>query len=107
MVQLSVDSTKPAAWHFEMGRKPATLRDEGVMLVASGMVQVVTCGLCVGTVTIYCIPRAASFNDSRKQSTCRGRGRQQSSLVNYLQHEGAPYRTRRRSTFALLYVPGA
>ncbi|EBO3987130.1 4,5-DOPA dioxygenase extradiol [Salmonella enterica] len=29
MVQLSVDSTKPAAWHFEVGRKLTTLRDEG------------------------------------------------------------------------------
>ena len=38
MVQLSIDSTKPAAWHLEMGRKLATLRDEGIMLVASGNV---------------------------------------------------------------------
>ncbi|MCF3725545.1 4,5-DOPA dioxygenase extradiol, partial [Salmonella enterica subsp. enterica serovar Weltevreden] len=38
MVQLSVDSTKPAAWHFEVCRNLATLRDEGVMLVASGTV---------------------------------------------------------------------
>ncbi|ASO62075.1 4,5-DOPA dioxygenase extradiol [Salmonella enterica subsp. arizonae serovar 53:-:- str. SA20100345] len=29
MVQLSVDSTKPAAWNFEVGRKLTTLRDEG------------------------------------------------------------------------------
>ncbi|EIC3909129.1 4,5-DOPA dioxygenase extradiol [Salmonella enterica] len=29
MVQLSVDSTKPAAWHFEVGRKLTTLRYEG------------------------------------------------------------------------------
>ncbi len=36
MVQLSIDSSKPAAWHFEMGRKLAALRDEGIMLVASG-----------------------------------------------------------------------
>ena len=38
MVQLSIDSSKPAAWHFEMGRKLAALRDEGIMLVASGNV---------------------------------------------------------------------
>ncbi len=38
MVQLSIDSTKPAARHMEMGRKLATLRDEGIMLVASGNV---------------------------------------------------------------------
>lgn len=38
MVQLSIDSTKPPAWHLEMGRKLASLRDEGIMLVASGNV---------------------------------------------------------------------
>lgn len=38
MVQLSIDSTKPAAWHMEMGRKLASLRDEGIMLIASGNV---------------------------------------------------------------------
>ena len=38
MVRLSIDSTKPAARHMEMGRKLATLRDEGIMLVASGNV---------------------------------------------------------------------
>ena len=38
MVQLSIDGTKPAAFHFEMGQKLAALRDQGVMIVASGNV---------------------------------------------------------------------
>jgi 4,5-DOPA dioxygenase extradiol len=36
IVQLSIDETKPAAFHFEIGRKLASLRDEGVLIVGSG-----------------------------------------------------------------------
>lgn len=38
VVQLSIDATRDAAYHFALGRKLAALRDEGVMLVASGNV---------------------------------------------------------------------
>lgn len=36
VVQLSIDATRDAAYHFALGRKLAALRDEGVMLVDSG-----------------------------------------------------------------------
>jgi 4,5-DOPA dioxygenase extradiol len=36
VVQLSVDSTKPAAWHYELAKQLAPLRDEGVLVIGSG-----------------------------------------------------------------------
>lgn len=36
IVQLSIDETQPASFHFEIGRKLAQLRDEGVLIVGSG-----------------------------------------------------------------------
>jgi 4,5-DOPA dioxygenase extradiol len=36
VLQLSMDETQPASFHFELGKRLAPLRDEGVLLVGSG-----------------------------------------------------------------------
>jgi 4,5-DOPA dioxygenase extradiol len=36
VVQVSIDETQPASFHFEIGKKLALLREEGVLIVGSG-----------------------------------------------------------------------
>jgi 4,5-DOPA dioxygenase extradiol len=36
IVQLSIDGTQPAAFHFELGNKLAVLRNEGILIAGSG-----------------------------------------------------------------------
>src|SRR5690242_20081782 len=36
VIQLSIDETQPPAHHFEIGRRLATLRDEGILIMGSG-----------------------------------------------------------------------
>lgn len=36
VVQLSLDETRPARWHYELARRLSPLRDEGVLIVGSG-----------------------------------------------------------------------
>jgi len=36
IVQLSIDETQPAAFHYELGRRLGALRDEGILVMGSG-----------------------------------------------------------------------
>lgn len=36
VVQLSLDETRPASWHYELARRLSPLRDEGILIAGSG-----------------------------------------------------------------------
>lgn len=36
VVQLSIDETRPAAWHYDLAQRLTPLRDEGVLIAGSG-----------------------------------------------------------------------
>ncbi|MBL0134639.1 MAG: 4,5-DOPA dioxygenase extradiol [Chitinophagaceae bacterium] len=36
VIQLSIDYSKPAAWHFELAKELSVLRDRGILIIGSG-----------------------------------------------------------------------
>ncbi len=107
LVQLSIDSTKPPVWHYQMGQRLAALRDEGVMLVASGnVVHNLRTARWHGEGEPY--PWAESFNNFVKENlTWRGEAAAH-PLVNYLDHPGGSLSNPTAEHFLpLLYVLGA
>lgn len=86
VVQLSIDATQSAEYHYQLGRKLSALRDQGVMLVASGNV-VHNLRMLKWQQDVSPYPWAASFNQYvRQHLDYQG---EHHPLVNYLQHEGA------------------
>lgn len=105
MVQLSIDSTKPPARHLEMGRKLASLRDEGIMLVASGnVVHNLRTARWHGENTPY--PWAESFNNYVKANLQWQGLDEQHPLVNYGTRRGSLSNPTAEHFLPLLYVPG-
>ncbi len=107
LVQLSIDSTKPPVWHYQMGQRLAALRDEGVMLVASGnVVHNLRTARWHGEGEPYVW--AESFNNFVKENlTWRGEAAAH-PLVNYLAHPGGSLSNPTAEHFLpLLYTLGA
>ena len=49
VVQLSIDETKPARFHYEVGQQLRPLRDEGVLVLGSGDIVHNLHNLCMGS----------------------------------------------------------
>ena len=79
IVQLSIDATQPAAFHFELGKRLAPLRDEGVLVVGSGNV-VHNLGMLKRSDDAPAYDWAARFGDAVRDHLAR---RDHQPLVNY------------------------
>jgi len=63
VVQLSIDENQPAEWHYELAKKLAPLRDEGVLVIGSGnMIEAPYTG---ANVRISSIWRSSLFGAAR------------------------------------------
>ena len=71
VVQLSIDGTRPAAYHYELGRRLAALREEGVLILGSGNIvhnfRAYVPGQDVGP-----YPWAAAFDERVRESVQSG-----------------------------------
>jgi len=107
VVQLSVDATKPAAYHFELGRKLAALREQGVMIVASGNV-VHNLRMVRWSGETEAWPWAESFNQYVRENLSWEGESEQHPLINFMQHDGAALSNPTPEHYLpLLYVLGA
>lgn len=107
VVQLSVDASKPPAYHFELGRKLAALREQGIMIIASGNV-VHNLSRIRGQDEAAAWPWAGSFNQYVRDNLSWEGDVSQHPLVNFMQHEGAALSNPTPEHYLpLLYVLGA
>lgn len=107
VVQLSVDGTKPPLWHYQLGQQLAALRDEGIMIVASGnVVHNLRMVKWQGEAEPY--PWALSFNQYVRDNLSWEGPAAEHPLVNFMQHEGAALSNPTPEHYLpLLYVLGA
>ncbi|MCC6609909.1 MAG: 4,5-DOPA dioxygenase extradiol [Burkholderiales bacterium] len=70
-VQLSIDGTQPASFHYALGRRLAPLRDEGVLLAGSGNV-VHNLSLMARSTDAARYDWAVRFNDFVRDALARG-----------------------------------
>jgi len=107
VVQLSIDGTKSPAYHFELGRKLAALREQGVMIVASGnVVHNLRMVRWQGEAEPY--PWAESFNQYVRDNLQWQGVAAEHPLINFMQHDGAALSNPTPEHYLpLLYVLGS
>ncbi|MES2933011.1 MAG: 4,5-DOPA dioxygenase extradiol [Pseudomonadota bacterium] len=105
VVQLSIDATQAPAYHFMLGQKLAALRDQGVVIIASGNV-VHNLGLLVSREGAPAFDWASRFNQVVRSGVLN---QDFESLVNFDKH-GEDARLSIPTTdhyLPLLYILGA
>jgi 4,5-DOPA dioxygenase extradiol len=109
VVQLSIDMNRDAQWHYDLGKKLAVLRDEGVLIIGSGNVVHNLRQLDFSD-SGKVFPWAQQFNDHVRKSI---ELRNHQAVIHYQQGDEALKRAALLSVptpdhyFPLLYVLGA
>lgn len=104
VVQLCIDLSKPPAYHFEVGRKLAALRDQGILIVGSGNV-VHNLRMIRRGGDAY--PWAKSFDRYVQENLDWQGPADNHPLVNFMQHEAAALANPSTEHYLpLLYVLG-
>lgn len=80
VVQLSMDGTKPPAWHFAMGERLRPLRDEGVLIIGTGNIVHNLPRMDWSDKMCPPFPWAKRFNDHIRAAIAEDRGE---DVVNY------------------------
>ncbi|MGO4883414.1 MAG: 4,5-DOPA dioxygenase extradiol [Bryobacteraceae bacterium] len=80
VVQLSIDETQPAAFHYEIGERLAPLREEGVLIVGSGNLVHNLHAYAWGRHIVEPFDWAVSFEQQAREMIVAGEYR---PLVNY------------------------
>lgn len=107
VVQLSIDATQPALWHFQLGQKLAALRERGVMLVASGNV-VHNLRMARWQDEGEAWPWARDFNQYVRDNLRWQGAPADHPLVNFMQHANAALANPTPEHYLpLLYILGA
>ncbi len=107
VIQLSIDGTQPPEYHYELGKKLAVLRDEGVMIVASGnVVHNLRMVKWAGNGEPY--PWAIAFEKYVKDNLSWKGEAKDHPLVKFMEHEGGALSNPSPDHYLpLLYVLGA
>jgi 4,5-DOPA dioxygenase extradiol len=104
VTQLSIDLSRPAAWHVEAGRKLAVLRQEGVLILGSGNI-VHNLGAIDWSVDAQAHPAAIRFHDFIVDTIERD---DIAAIERWQEHPDAAYAAPTPEHFLpLLYVLGA
>lgn len=106
VLQLSMDRTQPATFHYELGRQLAPLRDEGVLLLGSGNVVHNLAALKWESEADASYDWAARFEQTVKDRLAR---RDHAALIDYerLDADAQLAVPTREHYLPLLYVIGA